>query len=200
MRRSLIATATSVILLGLMAGPAAAGWKGKSKQSPPAGSVVDVVVDASGGGTPDRNPRDYDILVQAVLATGLAPVLADTSQTYTVFGPNDRAFKRLVRELSGRYPRSEQAALDAITSTLSLEQIKDVLLYHVVAGKRLSPLQVVFSRSLTMANGGTIKPRFLRLHDANDAFRDPRLVIRGLNIPASNGVIHTIDRVLVPAL
>ena len=36
--------------------------------APPSGTIVDVAVAASGGGTPDRNPWDYDILVQAVLA------------------------------------------------------------------------------------------------------------------------------------
>jgi hypothetical protein len=34
----------------------------------------------------------------------------------------------------------------------------------------------------------------------NPAFPDPRLVLSGLNIQASNGVIHTIHRVLLPAL
>jgi len=34
-------------------------------------------VKASGGGAPDANPRDDDLLVQAVIATGLAPVLHD---------------------------------------------------------------------------------------------------------------------------
>ena len=70
----------------------------------PGGSIVDVAVAASGGGTPDANPHDYDILVQAVLATGLAPTLADTAQQYTVFAPNDRAFLKLVADLTGVEP------------------------------------------------------------------------------------------------
>ena len=165
----------------------------------PAGSIVDVAVKASSANGPDRNPYDYDLLIAAVTATGLAPTLADQSKTFTVFAPNDRAFERLVADLSGTYPASEKAALDAILATFTVDQIRNVLLYHVVAGKKLSPLQVLFARSLTMANGGTVRPRGFTLRDETPALRDPRLVLSGINIQATNGVIHTINRVLVPA-
>jgi uncharacterized surface protein with fasciclin (FAS1) repeats len=197
MRRSLVAVAIAVTV-GLIASPAAQA-KRHHHHHGPAGTIVDVAVKASGGGTPDTNPYDFDLLIQALTATGLAPVLADNASTFTVFAPNDRAFERLVADLTGTWPASESAALAAITGTFTTEQIKNVLLYHVLAGRKLGPLQVLLSRSLTMADGGTIKPRGLRLHDENDAFRDPRLLLYGLNIQASNGVIHTINRVLVPA-
>ena len=60
-----------------------------------------------------------------------------------------------------------------------------------IAGKLLTG-------TLMMANGGTIKPRGLWLRDETPVLRDPRLVLSGLSIRATNGVIHTIDRVLVP--
>lgn len=197
MRRIVTAVGVAVLTAGLATTPAMAKPKGFDHK--PAGSIVDVAVQASGGGTPDANPHDFDLLVQAVTATGLAPVLADTTQRFTVFAPNDRAFVRLVADLSGSHPASEQAALETAVAALGAEKIKNVLLYHVVAGRVLNPIQVLRSRSLTMANGGTVKPRGLKLRDETDALRDPRLVLFGLNIPASNGVIHTIDRVLVPA-
>jgi uncharacterized surface protein with fasciclin (FAS1) repeats len=165
----------------------------------PAGSIVDVAVKASSANGPDHNPYDYDLLIAAVKATGLAPTLDDESKTFTVFAPNDRAFKRLVADLSGTYPASEQAALDAVVATFTIDQIRNVLLYHVVAGRKLSPLQVLFAGSLKMANGGTVRPRGLSLRDETPALRDPRLLLYGLDIRATNGVIHTIDRVLVPA-
>jgi len=186
------------VILGLGAATATAkhrGWGGK-----PAGSIVDVAVKASSANGPDANPYDYDLLIAAVTATGLAPTLDDESQRFTVFAPNDRAFQRLVRDLtgSGSLP-SEQEALDAVLATFSAEQITDILLYHVVAGRVLGPLQVLFAGKLTMANGGIVKPRLFRLVDETPALRDPRLVLRAIDIRATNGVIHTIDRVLVPA-
>ena len=196
MRRVIVAAAAAVVISGLVAGPAVA--KPKWWGAPPAGSVVDVAVKASGGGTPDANPYDYDLLVQAVTATGLVPVLDDEGARFTVFAPNDRAFVRLVTDLTGSTPASEQAALETAVSALGVDAIKNVLLYHVVAGRKLGPLQVLFSRSLTMANGGLVRPRGIQLRDETASLQDPRLVLWGIDIRATNGVIHTIDRVLVP--
>jgi uncharacterized surface protein with fasciclin (FAS1) repeats len=196
MRRVIVAAAAAIAISGLAAGPAVA--KPKWWAAPPAGSVVDVAVKASGGGTPDANPYDYDLLVQAVTATGLAPVLDDENARFTVFAPNDRAFTRLVTDLTGSAPASEQAALQTAVSALGVDAIKNVLLYHVVAGRKLGPLQVLLSRSLTMANGGIVRPRGIQLRDETAALQDPRLVLWAIDIRATNGVIHTIDRVLVP--
>lgn len=198
MRRLLVTAAATAAAIGLGAATATAearGWHGK-----PAGSIVDVAVAASGTTGPDANSRDYDLLIAAVTATGLAPVLDDESQRFTVFAPDDRAFQRLVRDLTGggRLP-TEQAALEAVLATFSVDEIKNILLYHVVAGRTLGPLHVLLSGSLTMANGGIVKPRLFRLVDETPALRDPRLVLRAIDIRATNGVIHTIDRVLVPA-
>ncbi|WP_244604268.1 fasciclin domain-containing protein [Microbacterium oleivorans] len=189
-----IALATVVAgALALTASPASAHQATK-----PAGTIVDVAVAASGGGTPDANGSDYDILVQALVATGLDKTLDDTKSTFTVFAPNDRAFERLVTDLTGTAPASEAAALKTITSTFTADQISDILLYHVVAGKKLSPVKVLFSHEITMANGGTIEPRGITLRDETPELKNPKLVLRAINIKTSNGVIHTIDRVLVP--
>ena len=191
MRRVLTIAVASIAAATVFAAPASAGSNPRT--------VVDVAVSASGGGSPDRNGNDYDLLIQAVQATGLAETLSDPNEHFTVFAPNDRAFLRLVEDLTGKRPKSEQAALETITGALTADQIKNVLLYHVIVGKRLSPRQVLKSRTLSMANGGIVRPRGIVLKDETKSARDPKLVLRAINIHASNGVIHTIDRVLRPA-
>lgn len=192
MRRIATLFLIAATAVGLVAAPASA-----RHSRPSSGNVVETLVDRSGGGSFDRNPFDYDILVQAVIAADLADVLSDPNSRFTVFAPNDAAFMATVRELTGVRPASEQEAFDTVAS-LGIPVVTEVLLYHVVAGRSLNPLQVLFSRQLEMANGGTVGVRFLRLVDADPDARDAYLNIFGLNIGASNGVIHTIDRVLRP--
>ncbi|MBI5160668.1 MAG: fasciclin domain-containing protein [Micrococcales bacterium] len=200
MRSRLVTTLAAVVAAGALVALTAAPASASPRQNygAPAGTIVDVAVAASGGGTPDSNPADYDILIQALTVTGLASTLADPTGRFTVFAPNDAAFLRLVTDLTGAAPASEAAALAAIVP-LGVPAISSILLGHVVAGKALGPISVLLSRSITTANGSVIRPRLLTLRDENPRFADPRLVLSGLNIRASNGVIHTIDRVLLPA-
>jgi uncharacterized surface protein with fasciclin (FAS1) repeats len=194
-KKNTVTAITAAIAALVLVGPVAPA---SAHGSAPSGTIVDVAIAASGGGTPDANPYDYDLLVQALVATNLAPVLADSSRRFTVFAPNDRAFLRLVTDVTGTAPASEAAALTTITTTLSVEQISSLLLYHVVPDRSLGAVEVLLSKSITMANGGVVKPRLTTLRDENTALRDPRLILSALNIRATNGVLHGIDRVLIP--
>ena len=53
-------------------------------------------------------------------------------------------------------------SFDALAS-FGIPTVTEVLLYHVVPGKKLGPIQVLFSRQLTMANGGTVGVKLLRV-------------------------------------
>jgi len=197
MKRTITALAAAVAVLGSTAGPAVAK---KQAAAQPAGTIVDVAVGASGSEGPDANGKDYDVLVAAVLATGLDQALAGDAEL-TVFAPNDRAFQRLVADLTGAGDLpSEADALTAVLATFTVEQITDILLYHVTQGT-LDSADVLASGPLTMLNGAIVTPASpFRLADETPALKDPKLVRQAIDLFATNGVIHTIDRVLVPAL
>lgn len=199
MRRTITALAAGLAVLGFTAGAAEAKKKSAAAAAP-AGTIVDIAVAASSLDGPDADGKDYDLLVAAVLATGLDGALSGDTQL-TVFAPTDRAFQKLVADLTGagELP-SEADTLEAILATFSVEQIATILTYHVTAGA-LDSAAVLGSDSLTMLGGGTVTPRFPGfLGDDTAALRDPKLVRKAIDIAATNGYIHTIDRVLVPAL
>jgi uncharacterized surface protein with fasciclin (FAS1) repeats len=197
MRRTITALAAGIAVLGFTAGAAEA--KKPADAAAPAGTIVDIAVAASGGTDgPDTNGKDYDLLIQAVLYAELADDLAADTEL-TVFAPTDRAFQKLVADLTGSDELlSEADTLDAILATFSKDQIIDILLYHVTGGA-LDSAAVLGSDSLTMLDGGTVTPRFPGfLGDETAALRDPKLVNGAYDIAATNGYIHTIDRVLLP--
>ena len=79
-------------------------------------TITDIV--AQSGGQFDRNSRDFDILLTAVVAAGLADTLADKYADFTVFAPNDRAFIHLARDF-GFDGHDEEGAYNAIVAKLT---------------------------------------------------------------------------------
>ena len=140
---------------------------------PPTKNLVEI---ASG------NP-DFSILVQAVVKAGLADVLASPGQ-FTVFAPTNDAFVSLLGELGA-------SSLDDI----DVATLKNVLLYHVVAGR-------VYSSDLksgpVSSLGGTFNVNVESLTITDNKGRKSGLVADKLNIQATNGVIHVINKVLLP--
>ena len=63
-------------------------------------TITEIV--AASGGKFDKNDRDFDILLNAVLAAELDGALADPNADLTVFAPNDRSFIRLAQSLGYR--------------------------------------------------------------------------------------------------
>lgn len=149
---------------------------------------------ASGGVNAfDANGSDYDILVGAVLALDLAGPLSAPDADLTVFAPNDEAFLRLATDLTGERPATEQEALGIVAG---VEGVTEIVLYHVVPGAT-EFTGLVKAKSLTTLLGGTIGVQGVNLRDGGD-LADPKIVRPASNIAASNGIIHTIDRVLLP--
>lgn len=207
-RTTAAALAGLVGLAAPLAAPATAQAAG-----PASGTTSIAEVLAADGLEFDHDWQDFDILDQAVNDvisakpdTAVA-VLADGDTALTAFAPTDRAFRRLVNDLTGHRPANEQATYDAVGS-LGVDTVEAVLLYHVVPGEPITYRQAQRANGarLESALGPKIRVKvwkksrqvFLRDQDPND--RNPR-VIRGLrNINQGNEQIaHGISRVLRPA-
>ena len=169
------------------------------------GTITDIVLES--GGDFDEDRRDYDILLNAVVTADLAEALADPNAELTVFAPNDRAFVQLAKDLGYKGGYDEAAAWTFLVEALTglgggdpIPVLTDILLYHVVAGD-VRPvdliLATIFGVQVETLLGETIRPFFIFLIDNEPDLRNPRVTFP-LDIEASNGRIHTVNRVLIP--
>jgi transforming growth factor-beta-induced protein len=123
------------------------------------------------------------ILVEAVLAAELQGVLSGPGP-FTVFAPTNDAFAALLGEL-----HISKAALLADKALLT-----KVLTYHVVPAQVLSS-GIPFGQPVTSVQGQTFTiGKDLAITDANN--RKSNIV--ATDVAASNGVVHVIDRVILP--
>jgi len=127
----------------------------------------------------------FSILVQALTKADLATTL-DKSGTYTVFAPTNDAFKALFTKLG-------VSGIDQ----LSADALRPILLYHVLGTKAVSTgLSSGYVSTLSPALGG----RFVSLKvDVSGGVKlNSATAVTTADIMASNGVIHVIDKVLLP--
>ena len=122
----------------------------------------------------------FNTLVAAVKAAGLVETLKGPGP-FTVFAPTDEAFAKL-----------PAGALDDLLKPENKAKLQGVLTYHVVPGRVMSG-DVVKLKSAKTVEGSTIKI------DANGSgvmVNDAHVV--KADIAASNGVVHVIDKVILP--
>jgi transforming growth factor-beta-induced protein len=124
------------------------------------------------------NPN-FSTLVSAVIKAQLAETLSGTGP-FTVFAPTDEAFSNLFSDLQ----------VSGIAD-LTAEQLSPILLYHVVSGNILST--ALTSGSVQTLAGSTIQVAVGSGVTINET---TNVVIA--NIQGANGVIHVIDKVLLP--
>ncbi|PWB72780.1 MAG: beta-Ig-H3/fasciclin [Anaerolineales bacterium] len=163
----------AVLALGAFAAPMSAQAAPKSGNT-----IVDVALAAN------AQTGEFSILIAALQAADPAVLktLSGKGQ-FTVFAPTDAAFVSLLNELG-------VSAGDLLSNK---ELVTQVLLYHVARGNRDSAEVLASSRIRTLERGFLFQSGGV-LTDANGRTAN----IIAVDIPASNGVIHVIDRVVLP--
>jgi uncharacterized surface protein with fasciclin (FAS1) repeats len=130
------------------------------------------------------NP-DFSLLVEAVVAADLAGALSNPNASYTVFAPTNAAFVQALQETG-----MTKAQLFANKPLLT-----KILGYHVINGTAPVYAKDVKPGNVTMLSNDTLMVTAQgKLMDENGRTTN----ILKTDIAASNGVVHVIDRVLMP--
>lgn len=122
---------------------------------------------------------DHTTLVAAVKAASLVDVLSNAGP-FTVFAPTNAAFDKL-----------PAGTVEGLLKPDKKDVLSDILQYHVaVAVYKTDMLQD--GQVIPMANDGKV----------TIGVKDGKITVNGANIlatvPASNGIVHVIDAVLLP--
>jgi len=122
----------------------------------------------------------FKTLAAALQAAGLVDTLKGPGP-FTVFAPTDAAFAAL-----------PAGTLEDLLKPENRKKLVAILTYHVVPG-RVTAAQVAGMESATTVQGGK-----LMISDSNDAVTVNGAHVVSADVAASNGVIHAIDKVLIP--
>lgn len=164
----------------------------------------DVVAVAVAASTATEN-AEFGQLVAALTAVendasaaNLVTTLSGTSGSpFTVFAPTDAAFAQL-------YTDAGVADLDGLIGSVGISTLEAVLTYHVVGGARIfsSDLPNLTSNTVTSLGGTfTLDLATLTITETDGALSldtDNDAAIVGTDILGTNGVIHVIDKVILP--
>ena len=141
------------------------------KDKKPMKNIVQVAVEAG----------SFNTLVAAVKAAGLVETLSGPGP-FTVFAPTDAAFAKL-----------PAGTVETLLKPENKAQLQKVLTYHVVSGN-------VMSGDLKgkTTNAKTVEGSAVRIDASGNAVKVDDAVVTQADVSASNGVIHVIDRVIMP--
>lgn len=124
-----------------------------------------------------RSTGGFKTLLTAVEAAGLTDTLRGAGP-FTVFAPTDEAFAKL-----------PAGTLDSLLK--DKKKLASILTYHVVAGK------VMASDVAHLKQAKTVQGQSVQIDTSNGVRVDEAQVIKA-DVPATNGVIHVIDAVILP--
>jgi uncharacterized surface protein with fasciclin (FAS1) repeats len=120
----------------------------------------------------------FNTLATALEAAGLVETLKGEGP-FTVFAPTDEAFAKL-----------PAGTLESLLA--DKEKLTQILTYHVVAGK------VGSAEVAGMTSAKTVNGQELKIAAADGKVTVGKATVTQADVPASNGVIHVIDTVLLP--
>ena len=164
-----------IVLITLLTLPlsAFAGSYGTSKKTSGAMNTEDIVATAEAAGS-------FNTLVAAVQAADLEATLRSKGP-FTVFAPTDEAFAKL-----------PPGTLENLLKPENKSKLQAILTYHVVSGK------VMASDAAMLTSAKTVNGQSFRITKSGSALMVDKATVVKADIPASNGVIHVIDQVLIP--
>lgn len=137
----------------------------------PPGSIAEIAA---------ADPDNFSTLLTAATAADLGASLSDPNTKLTVFAPTNAAFAKI-----------PQADLDKLLLPENKAVLTEVLLYHAAAGE-YEASQVVAESSLPTLQGNDAAIT------TDDGPKIDGANITSTDIPASNGIIHVIDTVMMP--
>ncbi|MBV9389459.1 MAG: fasciclin domain-containing protein [Chroococcidiopsidaceae cyanobacterium CP_BM_ER_R8_30] len=123
----------------------------------------------------------FSTLVQAVKAAGLTSTLSSNGP-YTLFAPTDTAFAALPK-----------GTLQNLLKPANKQKLVKILTYHVVLGD-------ITSSQLKSGSFKTLEgsPVTVKVNSTDNTVTVNKAKVTQADIPASNGVIHAINKVLIP--
>ncbi|MGE5520105.1 MAG: fasciclin domain-containing protein [Candidatus Dadabacteria bacterium] len=136
-------------------------------------SAKDVVKVAAGS-------KDHTTLVAAIKQAELVDALSNAGP-FTVFAPTNAAFDKLPK-----------GTVDDLMKPENKAKLQDILQYHVYVGSLKTDL-MQDGQTLGEVNGGNIT---ISKKDGKVVINNTATIVA--SIPASNGIIHVIDGVLLP--
>jgi uncharacterized surface protein with fasciclin (FAS1) repeats len=173
MKRTVIVSMAALAIVVAACSSAASPTPNPATPAPtPTPGLGDIVSTADAAGS-------FKTLLAAAKAAGLVETLQGKGP-FTVFAPTDEAFAAL-----------PAGTLDGLLK--DPEALKKILLYHVVSGQVTADKVV----GLTSANSVEGSPIAITVKDGKVYLNDAAQVVK-TDILASNGVIHVIDKVILP--
>jgi uncharacterized surface protein with fasciclin (FAS1) repeats len=180
MKSFLFNCATAIVaLLGVsMAATNVYAEPGSERPVETRGATKDIVATAVEAG-------HFKTLVRALEAAGLAETLKEKGP-FTVFAPSDEAFAQL-----------PSGVLEDLLRPENKEKLKAVLLMHVVP-EDLLIADVKKIKQAKTVGGATVDVTYHFLTGVNVGTAKEMAHVQNSDIHASNGVIHVIDKVIMP--